>query len=250
MRIFIINLQRRPDRWSSISENLSKRGLKFEQVYAIDARTDKTVQDQRRPTLSIILGAHGYLNGPIACYLSHRKIWQRMVAENIDQVLILEDDAAIHDWDNRILDVSIKEIGLDVLRIGTNSSPTNTQGSSFEKLNGQILDRDLLTDKLWGTVASIVTIEAARKYLKLKKYWFPVDHFHSYEKTIGLKSAITSPLFFIPYESKSDISVAKKSLTSFQSKILIPTKNLRRSVFYPLLYVYIRLCIELKLPFV
>ncbi len=43
-----------------------------------------------RPTYPFQIG-----RGEVACFLSHRAIWQRMVEEGIDQALILEDDVAL-----------------------------------------------------------------------------------------------------------------------------------------------------------
>jgi GR25 family glycosyltransferase involved in LPS biosynthesis len=208
MRIFVINLKRRPDRLAAITANLAKYGVQFERIEAIDAKTDPTMSKLRRWPLAWIYAPESMSNPFIANILSHRKIWQKMVAENISQALILEDDAEISNWDEQILNVDIAAHGLQFLRVGANAETTTIKPASKKRLPARILDRDLYQGKLWGTVAQIVTLEGARTCLRMKLYWFPCDHFEVYRYCYGIKYAIISPLLWQPTGSSSDIAAA------------------------------------------
>jgi glycosyl transferase family 25 len=95
LKIFLINLQKRTDRLNFISSQLNELGLNFEKITAIDGMTlplsypivnyQKFLINQKRPIVQ----------GEIGCAESHRFIWKKMLNENIDYALALEDDVEI-----------------------------------------------------------------------------------------------------------------------------------------------------------
>ena len=117
-KIFVINLARRSDRLDRIALDLQSHDLSFERIEAIDAMSDPLVKAYHRPFFQLLLGKRKYGRGPVANFLSFQKVWQIMVDENIEQALILEDDAKITNWDERFLNLNIAQHGLDVLRLG------------------------------------------------------------------------------------------------------------------------------------
>lgn len=70
------------------------------QVYSRDALMD--------PTYPFTIG-----RGEIACFLSHRAIWKRMVEQGIGQALILEDDVALGSGFTAALDLASRFAGVD-----------------------------------------------------------------------------------------------------------------------------------------
>ena len=251
MRIFVINLARRPDRLAEITLDLHNHGLSFERVEAIDARTNPIVKHFRRPLLAAIIGKRAYSDAYIANYLSHRQIWLKMVEENIASVLVLEDDARITNFDKRFLDANIAELGLDVLRLGANQEPGQEPGQEPSQLHNNtlpqnILGRSLVKGLLWGSVATIFTLTAARKFLKHQKYWFPSDHYENFENCFAIKYAIVSPLLWRDAKSPSDVATAKNKLTIPQNHILKLTKPLRRHILLPAIQLYLRLVTALR----
>lgn len=105
--IYVLNLDKRPDRWSNIRKQLDKAGIsKAERFPAI----------HRNP-------------GWIGCYESHLAILQKAFNQHVRNVLILEDDAELYpDW------LSIWQSGKDqikpdwdMLYLGYNLDPSGCQ---------------------------------------------------------------------------------------------------------------------------
>lgn len=236
MRIFVINLLRRPDRLVEISHDLKHHAITFETVEAIDATSNPLAKKFHRPLLQIILGKRAYSIGTTANFLSHRQIWQKMVSENIPSVLVLEDDARISNWDKRFLDLDISQYGLDILRLGANEVPVEQTPASTKT----ILGRALVTGQLWGNVATIVTLSAAKKFLVHNKYWFPSDDYEHFKYCYGIKYAAVNPLLWLASGSASDVETTKKKLSIFQSISLSVIKPLRRKIILPAIQLYLR----------
>jgi GR25 family glycosyltransferase involved in LPS biosynthesis len=102
--IYVLNLDRRPDRWSSIQIQLVKAGITNAYRFsAID----------RNP-------------GWLGCFYSHLAILKKSFEANARNVLILEDDAALYlDWMS-IWQTSTMQIpsDWDMLYLGYNFNPT------------------------------------------------------------------------------------------------------------------------------
>ena len=246
MKIFVINLARRPDRLDQISQDLQNHGLTFERVDAIDAKSDPVMKKFRRPFFKLLLGKRTYGDGPLANYLSFRKIWQKMVDENIEQALILEDDAKIVNWDKRFLELDITQLGLDILRLGARNNPTTLNNLTNVQPAITIEGRKLVTGELWGNFATIFTLSAAKKYLHHKKYWFPSDDYVRFEKYFNISFAIINPLIWSNTGSASDVDLIKKKHNLAQVLSLKIIKPLRRWLFFPPIHTYLRFKTSLR----
>lgn len=89
MKIFVISLERSTQRRKLIQERLSKLGLEFEIITAVDGRnlTESEVILATRPL------SYAIERGEIGCSLSHLSVYARMIAGDVRSALILEDDA-------------------------------------------------------------------------------------------------------------------------------------------------------------
>ncbi len=91
--IFVINLDRAPDRWSMVAESLTHHGLRPLRVEGVDGRKleagERSVVDTRRFIFST---GRRVLDGEIGCHLSHRKALTRFVETGAEMGVILEDD--------------------------------------------------------------------------------------------------------------------------------------------------------------
>ncbi len=101
--IWVLNLERARGRREFMEMQLQELNWQFEIVPAVDGKcldsedlkyysaqeAMKTIQREMKP-------------GEIGCALSHAKMWERIVAEGIEEVLILEDDVTVK---SEILDV-------------------------------------------------------------------------------------------------------------------------------------------------
>ncbi len=94
--IWVISLQRSTDRRAHIIQHLTEHKLSFEIIDAIDGRqltSEQLAHYDARQTIQNL--GREMVPAEIACALSHRSLYQRMVDQNLDEVLILEDDAVL-----------------------------------------------------------------------------------------------------------------------------------------------------------
>ncbi len=87
--IFIINLDRSPDRFERIAGRLSELGLDFERLPAVDGRT--LTKDE----IKKINPKRSWLNlsdSEVACYMSHLKAIRLVLDRELPRAIILEDD--------------------------------------------------------------------------------------------------------------------------------------------------------------
>jgi glycosyl transferase, family 25 len=127
VRIFLVNLDRHPERLSYMRGVLHGLELDFERISAVD----------RRQLPGDIAPARSRMTaGEIACAQSHFRCWQRLLATGDEQALILEDDVLISPllrpvlavadgfprdahlirFETRCLDVELADHGYDVGR--------------------------------------------------------------------------------------------------------------------------------------
>jgi len=101
MRIFVINLERRPDRMAAMAAQLERLGLAFERFDAVDAKTVDPAE------LSAPFALHGAMAeltpGDKACTTSHMHLWRRIAAGLENHAAILEDDVLLSDAASRFL---------------------------------------------------------------------------------------------------------------------------------------------------
>jgi glycosyl transferase, family 25 len=96
LKTYVINLKRRNDRLQFVKEQLDQLGIVFERVNAVDGNDlsadQRELYDQKKFALEC---KRQLVNGEIGCALSHRAVWQQMVADKIPYALILEDDVRL-----------------------------------------------------------------------------------------------------------------------------------------------------------
>lgn len=89
-KTYVINLKNRKDKWENIKNDFKNTGLKlnrWEAIYGNNLSDDKIEQ--------VTSNVCNYLCSPniIGRWLSHYKLWEHVVKNEEDRVLILEDDA-------------------------------------------------------------------------------------------------------------------------------------------------------------
>ncbi|KAH8866872.1 Glycosyltransferase 25 family member [Schistosoma japonicum] len=126
--IYCINLLRRPDRRQKMEYMFQQLGINVKYYDAIDGK-DLTITQLNQLEIQQLPGyADPYHNrslklGEIGCFLSHYNIWNEMITNGYNRILILEDDLRFAPAFIRNLNKIIKEadenvINWDLLYIG------------------------------------------------------------------------------------------------------------------------------------
>ena len=89
--VFVINLDRRPDRWAAMSAQMDRLGIEATRIPAVDARLLATQEEWERRTSD---GCNLNL-GEVACAYSHRKALRAFLDTGEQAALILEDDVEL-----------------------------------------------------------------------------------------------------------------------------------------------------------
>lgn len=97
--VLVINLERSPDRLASISGQLRKIGMPFERVAALDGNTlsDEFIEEHSPQSVVRKTYHRSLSKAEVACSLSHQKAWQRIVDDDLDFAIVLEDDCELLD---------------------------------------------------------------------------------------------------------------------------------------------------------
>lgn len=116
--VWVINLDKRLDRWETCKMRLNNIGIKPKRYKAVDAKTPEFVQFYNRipsPKIS---------DGEVACYISHKKLWKLIYEQGLPYVLIFEDDLIFSSnfGKNDILSAISHSIGFNVIFLGHSGS--------------------------------------------------------------------------------------------------------------------------------
>lgn len=208
MKIFVINLDRRTDRLEYMSQQLQKVGLEFERISAVDGNLVNDPESSQHWAAPLFTPQ---TKGALGCYLSNKKIWQIMVRDNIEQALILQDDATFRDWNSALVEINLGDLKLDLLRMGANPRKSGEIVNSITRkpimqTQNFLNNRMLITEPTSGACAYMITLEGARKCLKCTRYWINIDMYDMWQNFYGVRTAVLVPLAIVPGGLTSDIS--------------------------------------------
>ncbi len=127
--IYIINLKRTPERKLYIQRQLDALNLNYEFVEAIDkydlsCKAERAViadqLDISQTNMEALYDYHCNQLGPLACLLSHVKVYNLIINNDIPYTCVLEDDACLLPVFTKIL-VASQEISWEVLMLSSQS---------------------------------------------------------------------------------------------------------------------------------
>jgi len=108
LKVYVINLDRRTDRWNEIEILLKNQGFSnIQRMSAIDGKlidsfhVKKIVDPSIYNQLGKLRNNHEDLGslGAVGCYLSHYKIWQDILKTNTPAIIIEDDIKFEENWD-------------------------------------------------------------------------------------------------------------------------------------------------------
>lgn len=125
-KIFVINLDRAPDRLSFMEKQFAGLSLSFERLQACDGKT--LTQDQIKNYYDAALNRRNFVRplqpGQIGCYISHLTAWQKILDDQLDFAVILEDDVTILNNIEEVLETLARHVeGWSYIRIQKGDRP-------------------------------------------------------------------------------------------------------------------------------
>jgi len=177
MKIYLINLDRRPDRLAAMTAEAGKAGLSLARLAAVDARAPENATDAERRFATT--GPLGPLPlGDRCCTLSHRLAWEALVASGAPYAAILEDDVRLAPAAARLLaDEAWIPPAVHLVKLehfGPASQKVLVQDEQPLPLAGLTLGR--MASKHTGAAAYILSRHAAETLLSIARFDLPVDH--------------------------------------------------------------------------
>ncbi len=160
--IFVINLDCAKNRLSKMSEQFSRLNRSFIRWPATPGDELDSKKFGVMPVMDgiYITGFREWSKNEAACGVSHIRIYQKMVSEEIPWAIVLEDDAVIlNNLPLRIEDINVPS-DAEIILINERSlgkdSPENQDGYSYSHVIGGA-----------GTDGYIISLKGARKMLKI-----------------------------------------------------------------------------------
>lgn len=169
-KIYIINLYKDIERLNTAYKQLSKYNItNYERFPGVNASilNDNDINDN-----TTIIGKLFASRGMIGCGLSHINIWKKIVENNINRTLILEDDFILKDDFLNKFNKYIKNAPekFDILFLNSNF---------IHNKNIKLIDiNDIFYKQLFiaQTVGYIITLDGAKKILKyINKVSYHID---------------------------------------------------------------------------
>lgn len=177
MKIYVINLDRRPDRLAEMEAEARKAGLCLSRISAVDARAPAAQEPAQH-----WFAASGPL-GPLpmgdrCCTLSHRLAWQALAASGEPWAVILEDDVRLTPAAAALLAGAFwipPQAGLIKLEhFGPKSQKVLVRDEQPLPVAGLTLGR--MASKHTGAAAYLLSARAAKLLLAVTRFDLPVDH--------------------------------------------------------------------------
>lgn len=193
--IFVINLPRDTARRDTMISRFTPLGAALNFFDAIDGRALTPEQ------LKLYDGAkrrryfgRDLMAGEIGCLLSHRAIFQKMISENIDYAVILEDDVVPEpDFMDAISAMPRAPIKWDVIRFLGSQKVRRRGCRQIAPLTGRYALGRLPTAP-GGAHGYMVTKRAAAIMLRhMEKNWLPIDTLQGRTWQTGLETLVLTP---------------------------------------------------------
>ncbi len=239
-KIFVINLDTSLDRLTSIQDSCDRLELSFQRVSAV--RGSDLGKEEKAKVYNLRDNLKKYdkaLNdGEIGCYLSHAECWKKIIEDELDYALVLEDDAILTD----VLPLYIEKLAAschewDYIKL-SHGSKIKPVIKSSDLGDGLFLQKSLKLNST--TTGQFISFRGAEKLL-LSAFSISrpvdIDIQHWYEKS--LRCFVVSPFPVLNHDFESEIN----QFADRRAVAKHPMKRIWQKVRYEVLLVlnYFRL---------
>ena len=193
--IWVINLDRAPQRLERVRAQLGRLGLPFTRLAAVDART---LEPAQRAALdeATYRRRHGMAPvwGELGCYLSHVAVMRAFLAGPWRAALVLEDDVLLHDTLPEVLrGLLAQPRRWDMVKLSAVHRGTPVAVAPVAP--GHRLA--VMLSRVTGSSAYLINRAAAQAYLRerggLLPMQLPYDHVFDQGWRFGLKVRLVTP---------------------------------------------------------
>lgn len=221
-KVFVVNLEKAESRRQYISDHLSKMGIPFVITKAVNGYELSEEELNKEYSAQKTFDLHGrYLGkGEVGCSLSHRNIYREIIADELKESIILEDDVELDpDFKNHV-EVAIKNAGQewDVIFLGQHIFKSRVRSVSVSFWNrSRISQKHIMGDPvemISGTYGYIVSLAGAKKLLKMTDpIVSPADYYTGDFKKLKIKVIVPAVVHIAPqYSDDSHIAEERKHL--------------------------------------
>jgi len=164
VQVYVINLARSLDRRAHITSELRRTGLAYEIVTAVDGRE----VDLRDPTTvaPALLAKNDFPAGTAGCALSHLRVYEKIIADQLEHALVLEDDVTLPaDLGTILGDVAPYLTGAEValLNYGSPDTIKMSRAGSVALSSSRMLALPIDIGGLVNAAAYVITREACER---------------------------------------------------------------------------------------
>ena len=217
MKIVVINLLRDKDKRERAKKILDEYNVDYQFLEAIDGA--KIPDDYYNSLDSSLINSYrgtALTKAEVGIYLSHINIYNNIVAENINDICVLEDDFVFSDEFQSFLesyDSIVNNADFDILMIGhflaAKSKGIIVSFFNRNKYNGVNICKPLEFN--YGAHAYVIKLSGAMKMLeKFKEPKCPIDNILGLCELYGLKRLVTeTPIVFQSKDFISSIQTVK-----------------------------------------
>ncbi|HKQ11419.1 MAG TPA: glycosyltransferase family 25 protein [Rhizomicrobium sp.] len=209
MRIYLVNLARRPDRLAAMIRQTVPLGLSLERIEAVDAKSEEPAMVNRWFTQSGPLGQIPM--GDKACLLSHRRGWETFLASGECHAVFLEDDVRLSTSAAALL-TSDGWIPADAAVVKLEHYGPAGQRVLLDEIRavGEDFQLGRMLSRHTGAAAYILSRRAAELLLSQTRFDLPVDHLLFNPNNSKLFAALR-PRQLVPAIARQEEFVGEKS---------------------------------------
>ncbi len=171
--VFIINLDCAKERMVNMHEQLTRLNIPYTRISAvkgIELSKDEIKQVYSSTDNKKYFRADLTL-GEIGCYISHKHVWSKIVAENIEYAVILEDDMILTQQFANIFKHNDIFKQYDLIKLADNRTHQPKQIKQIDE-HFEIINFTKIPNCATGYT---INLNGAKKLLAREKFYRPVD---------------------------------------------------------------------------
>ena len=175
---YVINLKDKQERWNNIQTKFKDTGLKLKRW---DAVYGKKLDDNYIKSTSTPYCYNFCSNGMIGAWLSHYNLWKYIVENNLNNVLILEDDAnPVDNFNDRIKILDKAPTDADIIYLGCIGTCNINNDYVNKKYNDDFI-KPLIPLQAHAYILTNRGAKKLLKYKELKKVSSHIDVFLAFK---------------------------------------------------------------------